>query len=271
MSVRTARPDLIDTLTDGVRALTSSAQWQRYLEVQSRFHSYSLGNVLLIAAQSPSATRIAGFHAWRRLGRVVRRGEKAIWILAPITQKKAHDDDEDPQPEIRGFKFVPVFDVSQTEGDDLPSVCHRLHGGDAHRHFDELVAVARSLGFTVEEVQLDGSTNGLCSHTARRIQIERRNAPAQKVKTLAHELAHAILHGSVQSRPLAELEAESTAYVVCSTLGVDSAEYSFGYVAVWAGGGDRAIAAIKESSHRIRQAATRILHGLEVDTEQAVA
>jgi antirestriction protein ArdC len=271
MPPRNARPDLIDKLTDGIRGLTSSQEWQRYLEVQSRFHSYSFSNVLLIAAQSPTATRIAGFHTWRNLGRTVRRGEKAIWILAPMIYKKDQEHAEDSRAEIRGFKFVPVFDVSQTEGDELPSICHRLSGDDAHRHFDDLVAVARSLEFTVEEVQLEGAMNGRCSHVVRRIQIECRNAPTQNVKTLAHELAHAILHESVESRSLAELEAESTAFVVCHKLGVDSARYSFGYVASWAGGGEAAVTAIKASSRRIQHAAATILNGLECGTEQAVA
>ena len=250
-------PELVAQLTTGITALTSSEEWQRYLDFQSRFHDYSFGNVLLIAAQFNGATRVAGFNAWRKLNRFVRKGEKAIWILAPIVYKTAEDGETERA--LRGFKFVPVFDIAQTDGEDLPSVCNRLEGDDPKGLYAQLVTVAKSIGFTVEDHEFNGSSNGDCCHHDHRIRVEATNTPAQRVKTLVHELAHALLHESCDNRALAELEAESTAYVVCHVLGIDSSDYSFGYLATWAGNGDLAVAAIKASGGRIQTSAAVIL------------
>ena len=120
-------------------------------------------------------------------------------------------------------------------------------GEEPLQHVGRLTEVADSLGFSVESLELADGVNGDCSFELHRIRIERRNAPAQRVKTLAHELAHALLHRAAPDRRLAELEAESTAYVVCHHLGLDSASYTFGYVAIWAGGGEEAVAGIRAS------------------------
>jgi antirestriction protein ArdC len=264
-----SRPELVEKLTEGIRSLTSSDEWLRYLDFQSRFHSYSFGNVLLIAAQMPHASRVAGFRSWQRTNRFVRKGEKAIWILAPLVYKQTDETSDDTQRAIRGFKYVPVFDVSQTDGEDLPTPCHRLLGSDTEGCFAKLVAVAHSLGFTVEDAELPGTTNGDCSHELRRIRVELTNSPAQRVKTLAHEVAHAILHEKFAGRAIAELEAESTAFVICESLGIDSSDYSFGYVANWAGGGDTAIAAIKVVGDRIQKTAEQILDAMSDDAVAA--
>jgi len=261
MTAKNNHPELVAQLTEGINALTSSEEWQRYLEIQSRFHRYSFGNVLLIAAQRHKATRVAGFSAWKKLSRFVRKGEKAIWILAPMTYRNAEADETDRV--IRGFKFVPVFDVTQTDGEELPSICDRLDGDDPKGLYAQLLTAARSIGFTVEDHEFNGSANGDCCHTDHRIRVETTNKPAQRVKTLAHELAHALLHEGCNNRALAELEAESTAYVVCHALGLDSGDYSFGYVATWAGGGDQAIAGIRASCDRIQKSAAAILQALE--------
>ncbi len=243
MTAKNSHPELVAQLTKGISTLASSEEWQRYLEIQSRFHHYSFGNVLLIAAQCHQATRVAGFNAWRKLNRFVRKGEKAIWVLAPMVYKNTEDGENDRV--IRGFKFVPVFDIAQTDGEELPSVCDRLEGDDPKGRYAQLVTVARSIGFTVEDHEFNGGANGDCRHADHRIRVETTNTAAQRVKTLAHELAHALLHESYDNRALAELEAESIAYVVCQVLGIDSGDYSFGYVATWAGDGDQAIAGIK--------------------------
>jgi len=269
MTATAARPELLAQLTEGVAKLTTSDDWQRYLDFQSRFHSYSFGNVLLIAAQRPSASRVAGFHAWRKLGRHVLKGEKAIWILAPMVYKQDDATAGDDERVIRGFKYVPVFDVAQTDGEELPSVCNRLDGDDPSGLYGGLVSVAQSLGFSVEITDLPGTTNGDCSHLEHRIRIRIGNSPVQQVKTLAHEIAHAILHADYSDRALAELEAESTAYVVCSSLGLDSSDYSLGYVTTWAGGGDAAIAAIKASGERIQKTAAQILRPFGAEQEKA--
>jgi antirestriction protein ArdC len=269
MTAKNNHPELVAQLTEGISTLTSSEEWQRYLELQSRFHHYSFGNVLLIAAQCHKATRVAGFNAWRKLNRFVRKGEKAIWVLAPMIYKNADDCETDRV--VRGFKFVPVFDVAQTDGEALPSVCERLEGYDPRGRYVQLVTAARSIGFTVEDHEFDDGANGDCCHTDHRIRVETTNTPAQRVKTLAHELAHALLHENCDNRALAELEAESSAYVICRTLGIDSGDYSFGYVATWAGGGDQAIAGIKSSCERIQKSAAAILQAVEPATENEAA
>ncbi len=263
--------DLIAQLTEGIRNLTTSEEWRHYLDFQSRFHSYSFGNVLLIDAQCHEATRVAGFNAWRKLNRFVRKGEKAIWILAPMVYKNADYEEGEHDRIIRGFKFVAVFDITQTDGEELPSICNRLGGNDQKRLYADLVAVAQSIDFTVHDHEFGGMTNGDCSHIEHRIRVEITNSPAQRVKTLAHEIAHALLHGRCDNRPLAELEAESTAYVVCQALGLDTSDYSFGYVASWAGGGEQAMAWIKSSCERIQKAAATVLGSFEIGDQRQAA
>ncbi len=267
MSKSNSHPELLSKLTEGVQRLTTTSEWHRYLHFQSRFHHYSFGNVLLIASQFQDATHVAGFHAWRKMARFVRKGEKAIFILAPMVYRNAVAEDRDDDRMIRGFKWTPVFDISQTDGEEIPSLCHRLVGDDPSGLFSRLADVAKSIGFSVEDAELPGNTNGDCSFDLHRIRVEVANSPAQRVKTLAHEIAHAILHGSFNDRRLAELEAESTAYVVCQSLGLDTSDYSFGYVANWAGGGDEALAGVKTSCERIQETAASILRSFQNGTE----
>ena len=271
MTGKNNHSELIAQLTEGVRNLTTSEEWQHYLDFQSRFYSYSFRNVLLIDAQCHEATRVAGFNSWRKLNRFVRKGEKAIWILAPMVYKNAGAEEGEDDRIIRGFKFVPVFDIAQTDGEELPSICTRLGGNDEKGLYTDLVAVAHSIDFTVQDHEFGGTTNGDCSHSEHRIRVEMTNSPAQRVKTLAHEIAHALLHGKCDNRPLAELEAESTAYVVCQALGLDTSHYSFGYVASWAGGGEQAMAWIKSSCERIQNAAATVLGSFEIGDQGQAA
>jgi antirestriction protein ArdC len=252
-------PELLARLSSGIAELTNSDQWQRHLGFQSKFRRYSFGNVILIASQCPEATTVAGFRTWAKLGRHVEKGQKAIWILAPMTAPRCSDGPSGDDREICGLKYVPVFDISQTEGEDPPQVCSRLAGDDPGACFSGLVGVARALDYTVGDAELAPGTNGLCSFDLRHIEVEARNSPAQRVKTLAHEIAHAILHEGHRDRSLAELEAESTAYVVCQQFGLDSGAYSFGYVATWAGGGEQAIARIRASCGHIQRAASLMI------------
>ena len=258
--------DLIQSLTEGVARLADSGEWRRHLNVQSQFHNYSFNNVVLIATQRPHATRVAGFRAWTNVGRSVCKGERAIWIVAPMVARGRVDDDTGDDRIIRGFKYVPVFDISQTEGDALPTICTNLTGDDPADSFDRLCGVARSFGYAVERCELPEGTNGDCSFKRFRIRVESRNSPAQQVKTLAHEIAHALLHKGQDDRSLAELEAESTAYVVCRALGIDTGDYSFGYVAIWAGGGEAALAGIRSSCSSIQGASSLMISALEEST-----
>jgi antirestriction protein ArdC len=265
MATQHPTEDVLDQLREGIATLTSSERWTRWLEAQSRFHHYSFGNTLLILLQRPDATRVAGYRAWLQLRRQVRKGEKGIAIIAPIANRIRVEDENGEERVLAGsahaFRVAHVFDIAQTDGDDLPTVSDRLSGDDPDEIYSQLVAVAHSLGFTVEEDYLDGGVNGDCSHSKKAIRVEVRNEPAQQVKTLAHELSHAILHGEEfkGTREIGELEAESVAYIVCQNVGLDSSAYSFGYVASWIGGGPEAIKAITASGQRIVRAARQIL------------
>ena len=258
-----AHDHLLDLLAEGVSTLTTSERWRAHLEMQARFHRYSFNNTLLIVAQEPEATRVAGFATWKSLGRSVRKGERGIRILAPMVGRRHRDADGDERRPIVGFRSVSVFDITQTDGDDLPEVCRTLQGDDPAAHFDALCGVAARFGYAVERTALPGATNGDCTYARRRIRVEYRNPPAQQVKTLAHELAHALLHEGDPDRARVELEAESTAFVVCRNLGIESDDYSFGYVAGWAGGGPEAVAAITSSGAAIQRAASAILSAVE--------
>lgn len=275
----TTKANILDRLTEGITQLTSSDRWQDWLNMQSRFHHYSFNNTLLILTQRPDATRVAGFNAWRKLDRFVRKGEKGIWILAPMVYKTDGGDDaadDTTKRVLRGFKPVPVFDLSQTDGQELPEICARLDGDDTGNVFLRLRTVAATLGFSVEDTDdLSDGVNGDCSHDLHRIRVRMSNAPLQRVKTLAHELGHAILHtpgdGRPDSRALMELEAESVAFIVCANHGINSDDYSFGYVTGWAGGGDEARDAIKASGGRIQRAADSILTAMSGEEMAEVA
>lgn len=243
-------------LEEGIAELTDSDCWRDFLRAQRSFRQYSYRNALLIAKQCPSAVQVAGYHAWRGLGRNVRAGEHAIWILAP-SRSGAVNEGEDGR--VTRFVPVPVFDISQTEGRDLPEVCRRLEATDGSGAYSDLVEVAADLGFLVESVELEAGVNGECTFVERAIRIERRNSDSQRVKSLAHELAHAILHEDANDRSRAELEAESVAFVVCAELGIDSGEYSFGYVATWAGDAERARLCLERSCEPIMATSEEIL------------
>lgn len=271
----TTKANILDRLTEGITQLTDSDRWEDWLHMQSRFHHYSFNNTLLIILQRPDATRVAGYNAWRKLDRFVRKGEKGIWILAPMIYKAdAGDDsgDDTSKRVLRGFKPVPVFDLSQTDGQELPEICTRLDGDDEGNIFAKLRTVAATLGFNVENTdELPEDVNGDCNFPLHRIRVRSSNSPMQRVKTLAHELGHAILHEHNNDRPLGELEAESVAFVVCAASGIQSDDYSFGYVANWAGGSDEALKSIKASGSRIQQAADQILTAMSGEDMAEVA
>jgi hypothetical protein len=263
---------LLEGLSAGIADLTTSERWTQYLDVQSKFYRYSPNNVMLILLQNPYATRVAGYNAWKALDHQVMAKESALRILAPMRYKRDDAPEGENAREIRGFKLVPVFDISQTEGPDLPDVVSKLEGLAPEGVFIKLTEFAHSIGFRVERPEsLESEANGDTSHSEGRIRVVSRNAEAQQVKTLAHEIGHALLHDPAVDatndleRGLKELEAESTAYVICTALGMDTSEYSFGYVVGWVGGAPEALAGIKASTGRIQRAATAVLKTFEVD------
>jgi len=172
--------------------------------------------------------------------------------------------------------MVPVFDISQTDGPDLPEAVNKLEGLAPEGVFDRLTEFAHSIGFRVERPEsLDSGANGDTTHSSGLIRVVNTNSEAQQAKTLAHEIGHALLHDPEYvttkdlSRGLKELEAESTAYVICTALGMDTSDYSFGYVLGWTGGAPDAIEGIKASTGRIQKAATVVLKTFEVDGSTA--
>ena len=264
--------ELLEGLSAGIAELTTSEMWTQYLDVQSKFYRYSPNNVMLLLLQNENVTRVAGYKKWKELGRQVMAKESALRILAPMTYKRDDGLEGEKTSEIRGFKMVPVFDISQTEGPELPDVVSKLEGLAPEGVFEKLTVFAESIGFRVERPEsLESGANGDTTHSEGRIRVVASNSEAQQAKTLAHEIGHALLHDPESpatkdvARGLKELEAESCAYVICTALDMDTSGYSFGYVAGWAGGGPEAMQGIKESAARIQKAATAVLKTFEVD------
>jgi antirestriction protein ArdC len=265
-----------DRLTKAVESIVTGDDWQRMLKVSSKFHRYSFHNQLLIFCQRPDAILVAGFRKWQELNRFVRKGEKGIAIFAPCKYKtKIEDDNGDEQTlqELRGFRIVHVFDISQTEGEELPdldAVRPKLLDGSAPEGiWDALARHASSVGFEVIRHQRDGE-NGYCDFLNKQIAVRPDVAPAQAIKTLIHELGHALLHaeGPVASREAAEVEVESVAFIVCDALGLDSGEYSFPYVTRWAEGSNELV---RQAAERAIGCAKAILEGLEESEARALA
>jgi len=263
-----SRDDVLARLAEGIRQLTTSRAWTAWLQTQSRFYRYSFGNVLLIASQRPDATQVAGFHCWKSLGRSVRKGSRGIAILAPMVRRLQVRDEESEEASVvaaapSAFRVVYVFDVTDTEGRELAAVpCHPLRGDAAATLFERLAAVGESRGFSVLlDPMGDSPANGDTAFGEHRIRVRETLSPAQQVKTLAHELGHSLLHGDgATERALAELEAESVAFVVCEAVGIASDEYSFGYVATWMGDDAAAAeAALRARGAGISRAARTIL------------
>lgn len=228
------KAEVLNRLEQAVGQIQDSETFRRYLEVQARFHHYSFGNVALILFQRPDATHVAGYNTWLRLHRYVRRGEKGIKIIVPMRKK---EDPDDPEDEGRLFFGIgTVFDISQTDGEDLPSIeVPELHGDsrEGRELFDRMENLAKRSGLSVRIGSEELRDNQMGYYAPAKKEIGLRPAePLQMVKTLAHELAH---HFGESKSSDAENEsiAESVAYVVCSHFGLDTGARSFPYVAVW--------------------------------------
>ena len=232
-------------LIEGVKYCYTEGNFKKYLDVVSRFHDYSINNCMLIAWQNPDATYVAGFSAWRdKFKRNVRKGEKAIKILAPVPKKiivkDVNPDGTETEREVRftRFRSVNVFDISQTDGEDLPSICNRLDGkvDDYDDVINKLIALAKP---NVRFDDLKGKANGYYSRVTDEIVLQSGMSQKMTIKTLVHEIAHSILHSDAFieiPRSIKEMQAESVAYMVCKQIGIDTDEYTFEYVASWASG-----------------------------------
>ena len=227
---------------------------------------------MLIMLQNPYATRVAGYRAWQALDHQVMAKESALRIFAPMKYKRDDAPEGERASEVRGFKLVPVFDISQTEGPELAEALSKLSGLAPEGVFATLTEFAQQHWLSRRTTR-DARERGERRHDALvgRIRVVASNSEAQQVKTLAHEIGHALLHDpevpatKELTRGLMELEAESTAYVICAALGMDTSDYSFGYVAGWAGGAPEAVQGIKASTGRIQRATSAVLKTFEVE------
>ena len=233
--------DSLDVLAKSVDDVRASDTFRAFLDVQAKFHRYSWHNTMLIAMQRPDASQVAGFRAWKKLGRYVCKGERGIAIFAPCPFKRTATDDDGNAQETEGiyFKIVHVFDVAQTEGKPLPTV----DVPDVETASDTLLAslerVAVKRGIAVNYTELRSGHYGTSKGGS--IDVATGHTTGQQAKTLAHELAHEALHKSDRSgltRSMAELEAEAVAYVVCRHHGLDVGVRSSRYIALWDGDSD---------------------------------
>ena len=239
-------------LSDGILALNDPQAWQAWLKFSSQFHRYSFGNSLLIMLQDPQATHVAGYQAFKAMGRQVRRGETGIKVLAPITRREPRlDDAGQPVRDDQGrvlhrthvvaTKPVTVFDIRQTDGPPLPDPkigeATLLTGQAPAGLWDRLQGLLEERGFDVRRGADLGGPNGYTDFGQRLVMVRDDVDDAQAVKTLAHEAGHVLLHqdqGGRDCRGILEVEAESVAYMVTNAHGLDSSQYTFNYVAGWA-------------------------------------
>jgi antirestriction protein ArdC len=231
-----------------------------YLKAIGRFHRYSLYNVMLIASQKPDASYVAGFRTWNQMGRFVKKGEKGILILAPIVRRKAEneEDRDEASASIAGFRAAYVFDVSQTDGQELPQI--GMVQGDPREYRERLRTFADVQGISVEYspeiAPARGTSSGGC------IKLLPGQSEAEEFSTLAHELAHELLHRGdrrgTTSRRIRETEAEATAFVVCHAVGLETGSAASDYIQLW--NGDAKV--LTESLGYVRRAASQMLTAL---------
>ena len=280
--------EITDRLEAGIQALFESEQYKAYLTAMSKFHNYSFNNTLLIAMQKPDASLVAGFGKWRDdFERHVKKGEKGIKILAPSpykvkkqmekidpsTQKPVIGADgkpvtEEREIEIPAFRVVTVFDVSQTEGKEIPDIAVSELTGSVEQYQDFFAALEKASPVPIAFENIEGGAHGYYHLEEKRIAIDEGMSELQTLKTAIHEIAHAKLHAIDKDAPATEqavrpdhrtreVQAESVAYAVCQHYGLDTSDYSFGYVAGWSSG--RELSELKASLETIRKAANELI------------
>lgn len=279
--------EITDKLEAGIQALFESEQYKNYLTAMSKFHNYSFNNTLLIAMQKPDASLVAGYNKWKdEFERHVKRGEKSIKILAPAPYKVRRQVEkldvngrpipgpdgkpltEEQEVTVPAFKVVSVFDVSQTEGREIPDIAVDELTGSVERYQDFFTALERTSPVPVAFEQIDSGAHGYYHLEDRRIAIQEGMSELQTLKTAIHEIAHATLHAidkdatpeELAQRPdrrTREVQAESVAYTVCQHYGLDTSDYSFGYVAGWSSGKD--LSELKASLETIRATANNLI------------
>ncbi|MEX0750009.1 MAG: ArdC-like ssDNA-binding domain-containing protein [Dehalococcoidia bacterium] len=261
---------LLASLEQAVLGVQDSDGFKAYLRMTAKFHSYSFGNVLLIASQQPGATRVAGYRTWHAFGRYVRRGEKGIAIVVPYRTMRNNDAGETEERVRFGTGYV--FDISQTEGQDLPNVrCPLLSGDSARDLYEALACLAASKGFVLDRApRPDEPAAGFWQPATRTIWISPELSTDQAAKTLAHELAHAFdpeIGDYGACRDEREAVAEAAAFVVCERFGLDTSERSVPYIAGWS----KDIETLKRALAKVQTIAHQILETLDATQAQAAA
>ena len=260
--------ELTELLQTGLEEYATSEKYRDLLRVMSLFHNYSVNNCLLIALQCPHASYVAGYTSWRNnFHRQVKKGEKAIRIISPVKYKKKNEEDE--EEERIGFKSASVFDISSTvQIDSMEPVTIGVEDLQGHvENYKDFLDAFQSVSPVPVDFRLfDGDARGYYSDAEKIIVIQDGMTERQSVKTLVHEIAHAMLHTKEKlqehkkDRKQKELEAESVAYIVCEHYGFDSEDYSFPYIVGWGGTGFQDI--LKESMTVIQKTADQIITGV---------
>ena len=284
--------EITDKLEEGLKELFESEKYKTYLSTMSKFHNYSFNNTLLIAMQKPEATLVAGYKAWQKnFERHVNKGEKAIRILAPapykikeerdkldpVTGEMMFDENGMPQKEqvevtIPAFRAVFVFDVSQTDEKPITELEAQelLSMVEGYEDFVQVLMNVAPVHIGFEDIP--GDSKGYFHTEEKRIAVKENMSESQTVKTMVHEVAHSMLHNKeinrddlmeapIKDRNTKEVEAESVAYTVCQHLGIDTSDYSFGYIAGWSSGKD--MRELKSSLDTIRKMASGLITGIE--------
>ena len=271
------REEVTELVDRGIRELNEalasgkSDRLQQYLDVMARFPRYSFNNCVLVALQFPQASLVQGFHAWKKLGRSVKKGEKGIGIIAPMIGKKKDEDgkaDDSSGKAIFGFKVVHVFDVSQTEGDELPEFARVT--GDPGENIPKVEALIRSWGIELKYEEIPSGADGVSKKGE--IVIDPNLDPPALLLTLVHEASHERLHADSERRKettktIRETEAEAVAHVVCRALGLDTIDHCVDYIQLYNGDAE----VLTKSLDYIQKTAAEILDGIREHTSVSIS
>ena len=282
---------IMQSLESGVEELFTSNRYQEFLKTMAKFHNYSFNNTMLIAMQRPDATLVTSYKNWQSMGRQVMKGEKGITIIAPTPYKKMKEKevlDENQRPimgtdgkpkteqvevTVPHFKAVTVFDIAQTSGEPIQTLAPELLTA-AVQDFDSFMqAIQKISPVPIRFDEIDGNANGYYHNADKEIVIKKGLSESQTLKTAIHETAHAKLHdkeimeslGVEKDRLTKEVEAESVAYCVCSSFGLDTSDYSFPYIAGWSS--SREMKEMKASMDVIRKTAGEMIDQLTEELE----
>ena len=291
--------EITDKLEQGIKELFESERFKEYLRTMSKFYNYSFNNTLLIAMQKPDATYVAGYTSWQRnFDRQVMKGEKGIKVLAPAPYK-THEEREKIDPVTQkpvigadgnavtetvevlrpAFKVVSVFDVSQTDGKELPDIIVDELKGSVENYEAFFDALKQESPVPISFEDIPGGAKGFFSPVESRIAIQEGMSEIQTVKTAIHEIAHAKLHAfkpdekaapeDKKDRHTKEVEAESVAYTVCQRYGIETSDYSFGYIAGWSSG--KETKELKNSLDTIRKTAAEMIESIDAKLKMLLA